>query len=361
MHRIPLRIVCIAALLMSGCWQQSREPEEKATFAVTSPLHKDTELRKEYVAQVRSIQHIEVRALERGYLQDIYVDEGQRIRRGQKMFQIMPLIYQAEVSKAGAEANLAQIEYQNTELLAKKNIVSPSELALARAKVNKANAELSLADTHRKLTEIRAPFDGLMGRFMVRKGSLVGEGDLLTTLSDNRTVWAYFNVAEPEYLEYKKHQSAGTKSLPVKFLLANGEVYDQPGRVETIEADFNNETGNIAFRAAFPNPKGLLRHGETGKVLMPVPVHNALLIPQQATYDVLDRRFVFVVGHDGVVKAREITIAAEMPQTYIVASGLKDTDKILLEGLRKVREGNKIETVYKQPAEVFAHLEPYAE
>lgn len=360
MHRTPLRLLVIATMLMSGCWKQQEAQEEKATYAVTSPLRKDTELTKEYVAQVRAIQHIELRALERGYLQDIYVDEGQRISRGQKMFQIMPLVYQAEVSKAEAEANLAQIEYKNTETLAKKNIVSPSELALANAKVNKAKAELSLASTHRRLTEIHAPFDGLMGRFMVRKGSLVGEGDLLTTLSDNSTVWAYFNVTEPEYLEYKQH-AAGSKPLPVKFLMANGEVFEKPGRVETIESDFNNETGNIAFRAAFPNPKGLLRHGETGKVLMPVPVHNALLIPQKATFEVLDRRFVFVVGADGVVKSREIKVAEEMPQAYIVASGLKDSDRILLDGLRKVRDGNKIETEYKKPDEVFAHLEPYAE
>jgi membrane fusion protein (multidrug efflux system) len=360
MHRIPLRLLCIAALLMSGCWKQASEPEEKAAYAVTNPLRKDTELTKEYVAQVRAIQHIEVRALERGYLQDTYVDEGQRISRGQKMFQIMPLIYQAEVSKAAAEVNLAQIEYKNTETLAKKNIVSPSELALANAKVNKASAELSLASTHRRLTEIHAPFDGLMGRFQVRKGSLVGEGDLLTTLSDNSTVWAYFNVSEPEYLDYKLH-AAGAKALPVKFQMANGQVYDKAGKVETIESDFNNETGNIAFRAAFPNPKGLLRHGETGKILMPVPVHNALLIPQKATYEVLDRRFVFVVDAKGVVKAREIGVAAEMPQIYIVSSGLKETDRILLEGLRKVRDGNTIETTFKKPSEVLAHLEPYAE
>ncbi|MBC7544300.1 MAG: efflux RND transporter periplasmic adaptor subunit, partial [Candidatus Sericytochromatia bacterium] len=191
MSRTPLRLVCFTALLTWGCWQQPHAQEEKATFAVTSPLRKDTELTKEYVAQVRAIQHIELRAIERGYLQSIFVDEGQQLHSGQKMFQIMPLVYQAEVGKAAAEAKLTEIEYQNTEMLAKRNIVAPSELALAKARVDRANATLSLANTHRQQTEIRAPFDGLMGRFQVRKGSLVGEGDLLTTLSDNSTVWAY--------------------------------------------------------------------------------------------------------------------------------------------------------------------------
>ncbi|MBC7544264.1 MAG: efflux RND transporter periplasmic adaptor subunit, partial [Candidatus Sericytochromatia bacterium] len=290
----------------------------------------------------------------------IFVDEGQQLHSEQKMFQIMPLVYQAEVGKAAAEAKLTEIEYQNTEMLAKRNIVAPSQLALAKARVDRANATLSLPNTHRQQPEIRAPFDGLMGRFQVRKGSLVGEGDLLTTLSDNSTVWAYFNVTEKEYLEYKSHVPRD-KPLPVKLMMANGEMFDKPGKVETIESDFNNETGNIAFRASFPNAKGLLRHGETGKVLMPVPVHGALLIPQKTTYEVLDRRFVFVVDANGVVKSREITVSAELPQVYIVASGLKETDKILLEGLRKVRDGNKIVTTYKKPSEVLAHLEPYAE
>jgi membrane fusion protein (multidrug efflux system) len=149
--------------------------------------------------------------------------------------------------------------------------------------------------------------------------------------------------------------------MPVKFMMANGEMFPNPGKVETIESDFNNETGNIAFRATFSNPKGLLRHGETGKVLMSAPLRGALLIPQKATYEVLDRRFVFVVSGDGVVKSREITVSAEIPQIYIVESGLQATDKILLEGLRKVRDGNKIETAFKNPTDVLAHLEPYAE
>ncbi|MCA9709436.1 MAG: efflux RND transporter periplasmic adaptor subunit [Myxococcales bacterium] len=350
----------LAALWVGGCQPQQTDHEPRGTFMVTNPLRTDTELSKEYVAQIRAIQHIELRALERGYLQDIFVDEGQQIEVGQKMFQIMPLIYQAEVSKAKAEVDLAKIEYKNTRLLADEDIVAPSELALAKAKVDKANAELSLAETHKRLTEIQAPFDGIMGRFQVRKGSLVEDGELLTTLSDNSSVWVYFNVSEREYLEYQSRSAEG-RTPQVRLVMANGELFDEPGRVETIEADFNNETGNIAFRATFPNPKGLLRHGETGKIVMSTPLKDALLIPQEATFEILDRQFVFVVDDDGTVSSRPITVAAEMPHVYVVESGLHETDEILMDGLRKVRDGDVIDVDYEEPAEVFAHLELPAE
>lgn len=360
MFRLPSPLVLLAAVTVVGCHREHAAHVEEGKFAVTSPLRKDTELTRDYVAQVRAIQHIELRALEKGYLQGIFVDEGQRVNKGIKMFQIMPMIYQAEVQRASAEAEVSEIELRNTKLLADKNVVSPNELALARAKFNKARAEVSLATTQKSLTEIRAPFDGLMGRFQVRLGSLVNEGDLLTTLSDNSTVWVYFNVSEAEYLKYRS-QPDSERATAVKLMMADGEIFDQPGKVETIEADFNNETGNLAFRATFPNPKGLLRHGETGKVQMAVPYRNALLIPQKATFDVLDKKFVFVIDDRNVVHSRPITIAAELPQLFVVASGLDEHERILIDGLRKVRDGGKIDVDYKEPSEVYSHLEVPAE
>ncbi|MDC0746111.1 efflux RND transporter periplasmic adaptor subunit [Polyangium mundeleinium] len=360
MNRRPTPFLLVAAFLVVGCHHEHQEPQEHGKFLVTSPLRKDTELTRDYVAQIRAIQHIELRALEKGYLQGTFIDEGRQVAKGAKMFQIMPMIYQAEVQKADAEAQLSAIELRNTKLLADKNVVSPNELALARAKLNKAKAEVALASTHKSMTEMRAPFDGLVGRFHVRMGSLVDEGDLLTTLSDNSKVWVYFNVSEVEYLKYES-QPEEERISTVKLQMADGQIFDQPGTVETIEADFNNQTGSLAFRATFPNPKGLLRHGETGKILMEVPLKNALLIPQKATFDVLDKKFVFVIDEKNVVHSRPITIAAEMPQVFAVASGLEEHDKILVEGLRKVRDGVTIEVDYKDPSDVFAHLEVPAE
>ncbi len=360
MDRLKTRLVLLAAVAMTACHREHVEHHEEGKFVVTNPLRTDTELTRDYVAQIRAIQHIELRALEKGYLQRIFVDEGQPIVKGKTMFQLMPMIYQAEVQKASAEADVTEIEYKNTKLLADKNVVSPNELALANAKLNKAKAEVALATTHKSLTEIKAPFDGIMGRFQVRLGSLVNEGDLLTTLSDNSTVWVYFNVSEAEYLKYKSQPDAD-KGTAVKLLMANGQVFDQPGKVSTIESDFNNETGNIAFRANFPNPKGLLRHGETGKVLMTVPMKNVLIIPQKATFDVLDKKFVFVVDDKNVVHSRPITVSAELPQVYVVETGIAETDKVLVDGLRKVRDGAAIDVEYKKPADVLAHLEVPAE
>lgn len=349
-----------ALLLYSGCASKTEEKEEKINFLVTSPLTKDTLTTRQYVCQIRSIQHIELRALERGYLQKIFVDEGQFVRQGQQMFQIMPLLYQAELQKAEAEANFAEIEYQNTKQLADSNVVSPNELKMAKAKFNRANAELALAQTHLSFTRINAPFDGIMDRFQVRLGSLVDEGDLLTTLSDNRKMWVYFNVPEAEYLDYKSRAKKDSV-MHVELVMANNQMFDYPGIVETIEADFNNETGNISFRATFPNPEGLLRHGETGNIQIKQPIKNALLIPQKATFEVLEKKYVYVIDADNAVRSREISIAAELPHIFIVRSGLKRDDKILLEGLRQVRENEKIEYTFERPDSVIANLSLYAE
>jgi membrane fusion protein (multidrug efflux system) len=298
--------------------------------------------------------------LEKGYLENIFVDEGQFIRKGQLMFQIKPLLYKAELQKAQAEANFAEIEYKNTKQLADKNVVSQNELALAKAKLDKARAELSLAQVHLGFTEIRAPFDGMMDRFQVRLGSLVDEGDLLTTLSDNSQMWVYFNVPEAEYLDYKSHQKKDSL-MRVNLVMANNQLFPHEGLVKTIEADFNNETGNIAFRATFPNPQRLLRHGETGNIQVRVPLTRAILIPQKATFEILDKKYVYVVGKDNVVKSREIVVGAEMPDLYAVKEGLKGDEKILLEGLRKVKDNDKIAYHFEDPRKVLPNLKVYTE
>ena len=138
-------------------------------------------------------------------------------------------------------------------------------------------------------------------------------------------------------------------------------MFDQAGVVETIEADFNNETGNIAFRATFPNPDGLLRHGETGNVLLKVPFKNAMIIPQKTTFEVLDKKYVFVVDKNNIVRSRLITVGAEMPHIFVVTGGLAETDKILLEGLRRVKENQKIDFDLVAPVTALSQLELYAE
>lgn len=348
--------------LLGSCGSKKEEYiKENNEFTVTNPIIKDTSVINQYVCQIHSIQHIEVRALESGYIQEIYVDEGKVVKKGQLMFLIMPIMYQAEFEKAKAEAEFVKIEYLNTKALADSNIVSKNELALAKAKLDKANAELNLAKAHLGFTEIRAPFDGIMDRLEVRKGSLVEDGELLTHLSDNSQMWVYFNVPEAEYLNYKYGLNDNNDMSKVELLLANKQVFEHSGTISTIEADFNNETGNIAFRATFPNKEGILRHGETGSILMVSKLPKALIIPQKASFQNLDKNFVFVIDKEGVVQQREIKIQKILEDLFVIEKGLKIDDVVLIEGIRRVEQGEKIKTKFSEPEEVISQLKYYAE
>ncbi len=355
MKRILILLSVTTVLLFTGCNHEKQEKEQEAKFLVTTPMQVDTMIYKDYVCQIHAYNHIELRSQEKGYLQNIYVDEGQFVKKGQLMFQIMPTIYQAEMQKAQANVNFAEIEYQNTKKLADSNVVSKNELALAKATLDKEKAELALTQAHLSFTEIRAPFDGIMDRFYERLGSLIDEGALLSTLSDNSKMWVYFNVPEAEYLDYiTRAKKEGQQKVKLK--MANNEIFENQGTVETIEADFNNETGNIAFRATFPNPRQILRHGETGTILMPTYLKDAILIPQKSTFDILDKKYVYVVDNKGVLTSRQITVAQEMPHIYVVSAGLSATDKILLEGLGKVKNNEKIESEFVPAEKAFSDL-----
>ncbi len=336
-------LILVGSLIFLHFHNQHEEKVE-AEFAATNPWRETLDIKKEYVAQIRSVQHIELRSLEKGYLQNIYVDEGQFVRKGQKMFQIMPLLLQAELKKAHAEYQLTKIEYDNTLLLYKKNVVSANELALTKARLDKAQAEMEAAQAHLNFSTVKAPFDGIMDRFHVRLGSLVDEGELLTTLSDNSKMWLYFNVSEADYLDYMEHSHKSDNQLPIELRLANGSIFSHTGKIDTIEADFNNEVGNVAFRATFPNTENLLRHGETGTVLLTKKFENALVIPQKATFEVLDKKFVFLIDENNRLVSKQIKIAAEVEHLFIIASGVSENDKILIDGLGKVHNGDVVKT-----------------
>jgi membrane fusion protein, multidrug efflux system len=354
-------LLSFCGLLITGCNHKEKQEEEAAAkYSATSPLTADTSFTKEYVAQIQSIRNIEIRAQEKGYLQSINADEGRYVHAGQVLFNIMPNMYQAEKLKAAAAVKEAEIELLNTKTLADKNIVSKNEQALKQAKLDEAKAELALAQFHLSQTAIKAPFDGVLDRIPLKLGSLIDEGALLTTLSDNKNIYAYFNVSESEYLNYKAAASSSSQST-VTLLLANNQPHKYKGTIETVEGQFDNETGNIAFRAKFPNPDMLLKHGETGKVQMTVPAKNTLLIPQKATYEIQDKLFVFVIDKNNTVQSKQITISGTLPDLFAVASGITAGDKILLEGIQKVKDGDKVSFEFKKPEEVLAHLRLKAE
>lgn len=360
MKRVVSGVVLSAILLLFSCNEKKEEKQEDSVYPVTSPLKMDTIINKDFVAQIQSVKNIEVRAQEKGFLEKIYVDEGQYVRAGQTLFRIMPQIYQAELLKARAEVDQASIELKNASTLANNNIVSKNERLMAKAKLDAANAEMKLAQIHLSFTDIRAPFSGVIDRIPLKLGSLVDEGDLLTTLSDNTNIYTYFNVSEPEYLNYQKNV-ADRGNQNVNLVMANGDLFNQTGQIQTIEGQFDNETGNIAFRAKFPNPEKLLRNGETGKVRMTLPLKNALIIPQKATYEIQDQKYVFVIDKNGVAKSKNIKVSYELPDIYVIASGLSSGDKILLDGVQKVKDDQKVKVKFQDPKKVLQSLKLKAE
>ena len=353
-------ILLIQVFTISGCSHKVSD-ELVGTFKVVKPWRQKVDVTRQYVGQIRAIQHIEVRSYEKGYLQKIFVKEGQTVKKGVKMFQIMPFLMDAEYKRAKAEFEMTNIEYVNTQKLADQQVVSVNELAIAKAKLDKFAAELKLAKTHLEMTAIKAPFNGVMDRFHVRLGSLVEEGELLTSLSDISKLWVYFNLSESDYLDYMATKKDKNSVSEVRLLLANGKAYQYPGQIDTIEADFDNETGNIPFRATFPNPDLLLRHGETGDILFTKTLDDALVIPQKATFEVVDKRFVYVVNEKGVVDTREVVVDKEISGLFAIKSGLSEGDTVLLEGLGKLSKGAMIRTEIRTKTEVIKGLELKAE
>jgi membrane fusion protein, multidrug efflux system len=344
--------------------------EKAHAIIATSPLTKDILLTKKYVAQIHSRRHIELRALERGYLEEVLIQEGQPVKQGELLFRLLPLVYKARLHGEQAELQSAEIKLRNSKALFDQHVVSDQEVALAQAELERAKAKVELAAAELSFTEIKAPFDGIVDRQHEQQGSLTEEGDMLTTVSDNAVMWVYFNVPEADYLDFHDNQDSHMRGqqhlkLPntkLELQLANGKIFDQAAdETLTVESNFNNETGNILFRADFPNPNGLLRHGQTGTLLLRQTLSNAMVIPQRSTFEILDQLYVFVIGEDELVHQRRITVAHELDDVFVVASGLEVGEKIVLDGVRQVRDGERVDVEYRDPKVVLKHLKHRAE
>ena len=344
MKQTKLFLSVFALMSLLACQTKKTSKEEVERFIVTNPLVTDTSFIKEYVAEIQSIQNVEIRAKVKGFIESIKVDEGQKVKAGQLLFTIRPREYEVELLKARAEVKKAEVEAQNAKVLADKNIVSKSELTMALAKLEGAKAEEQMAELYVSYTQIRAPYDGIVDRLKFKVGSLIDEGTLLTSLSNNKEVYAYFNVSELEYLDFATKQQ--NKKNVATLLLANGQAHQYKGSIETIEGEFDKNTGTVAFRAKFPNPTYLLKHGETGRVQLKLDLSNALIIPQKSTYELQDKTYVFVVDKNNVVQSRLITIKQKLPNIYVVDTGLLPNDKIIFEGVQSAKEDEKVETKF---------------
>lgn len=362
----PRNIACIvvlASIVLSGCDERHEEHHtEQHKIMITTPLVKDVVVTQKFVCQIHSQRHIEVRALQEGYLEAIRVKEGQAVKQGELMFEVIPTLYKAKWDAEAAEAKLAQLELNLSQSLANDRVVSQMEVALFQAKLAKAQAKAKLAEAEYNFTLVKAPFDGIIDRLQQQQGSLVKENDILTTLSDNTHMWVYFNVPEANYLEYMAKTEEDKAKEKIDLELANGKKYPISGKIGAIEAQFNSESGNIPFRADFANPDRLLRHGMTGNVLIYNTLENAIVIPQRATFEILDKQYVWVVDQDNVVHQRLIVVGTEQPDIFVIKKGLSATDRLVYEGVRQVRDGEHLELVeFTPPAEVLANQKYHAE
>ncbi|GAB3988610.1 efflux RND transporter periplasmic adaptor subunit [Spirosoma daeguense] len=344
---------------LAGCsnGETKTEGTEKLKLPVVQLSRKSTTLQREYVTTMEAVRNVEIRARVSGFLDKIYVDEGQTVHKGQLLFTLNPAEYKVELDKARASlrsaiagVKTAEVEVNRVKLLVDKKIVSPSELDLAKAKLDAAKATIEEAESAQSTASlrlaqasIRAPFDGIINRIPFKIGSLIEEGALLTEVSDLHEVFAYFDVSEKEYLGFlKRHRDlVGKGGQEVEMTLADETTYPHKGRIETMETVFE-ESGTIAFRARFPNPNKVLKHGSSGKVRLPNIVSDALLVPQKAVFEVQDKNYVYVVDKTNKVKSRSFVPQARIGHNYIVRSGLEPGDRVVYEGIQNVRDGDEI-------------------
>jgi RND family efflux transporter MFP subunit len=349
-----LMLLGIVAVLFSAC-SSDKENKTKEKYPVMAPIVMDTIIINEYVADIHSLQNIEIRARVKGYVESINVDEGKPVKEGQVLFTINNLHYKEELLKAKAlvksaiaEAKSAELEVKNVQILADKSVVSKTELEMAQSKQEAANAKVdeaksneSTAELNLSLTQIKAPFEGVVNRIPYKVGSLIDEGTLLTTLSNNKEVFAYFNVSEREYLEINSQNNSDNKN-EVALILANNQPYSIKGKIETVEGEFDRSTGNIAFRARFDNPNGILKHGSSGKIQLRKELKDVLIIPQKSTVEIQEKNYVFFLGKDNVVQMKSFIPLYRLSNFYVVGSGLSATDKIIYEGIQLIKEGDKV-------------------
>ena len=340
MKHLLLTAVCAIVMMMTAC-QKKVEQEVVPTYTARTPKVDSLDLPKDYAANINSLRNVEVRSQQKGLLQTVYVSEGQTVKAGQPLFRIAAVGVDEEIAKAKAEAEQTRIDLENVSKLADNKVVSVNAKRMAAAKLRSAEADYQLAVKRKRLSLIKAPFSGILGRIPLKVGSLVDDGDLLTSLSDNRKVMVYFNISETDYLDYRLHPERYSQS-GLQLVLANGDVFGAQGRIVDLGGQFDASTGTIAMRAEFANPNNLLRNGEMGTVRLMVKKRNAVMIPQVAVFEEQDRKYVFVVDKENRVHQRAVTIGAEFSGGYVVSGGLSPNDRFLVDGIQKVKEGDVV-------------------
>ena len=354
------------ALLAYACTGSNAEApaQQAATLPVLSLTSSDAVTYQEYPVTVEGKTDVEIRPQVDGYLEKVFVDEGAFVKAGQPIFKIEDHRYREAYNNAsgslnGAEAALinAKLEVEKLTPLVEGKVISDYQLKSAKASLkiaeaNKRQAEAAVASAKINLgfTLITAPVDGYITRLPKKQGSLVSVADPLplTQLSDVNEVHAYFSIGESDFIVFRNTYAGNTlndkiKNLPpIALVLPNNEVYEQKGKIDMVDGQFDKTTGAITLRASFPNAKGLLRSGNTGKVRLGIPHANALLVPQEATIEVQDKIFVFTVDKANKVAKAPITVIGKSGTDYLVKDGIKSGDRIVFKGFENLQDGTVI-------------------
>jgi membrane fusion protein (multidrug efflux system) len=351
-------------------------PQPYPVFTVST---QNTTLDSDYPATIEGIQNIDIRPKVDGFIERILVDEGAVVKKGQLLFTINAPQYEqqvrtarAAISSAEADVNAAQLTVNKTKPLVDKDIISKYDLDAAqltlqsrRAALAQAKAELANAQVNLGYTSITSPVDGVVGSIPFRNGSLVSSSSTepLTTVSNTSKVYAYFSLNEKQLLDFSNTYKGNTlaqqmKNIPaVSLVLADGSIYAQNGKIESINGQINTSTGSASLRATFPNPVFLLKNGASASVRIPQHVDNAILVPQKSTIDLQGKKFVYILGDSAKVINTQIEVMElAKGNFYVVTKGLKTGDKVILEGFQSLKDGTKIKPDVKNTDSVYAEI-----
>lgn len=375
--------ILAASILITSCGKKDKSAEAGAApqikeYKTVTIQPESATLNSDFPASIQGQQNIEIRPRVEGYIDKIYVDEGAVVKAGQPLFKISAPEYEQQVRTATASIKSAQAELSAAKLavnkvkpLVEKGIISKYDLESAQytyesamASVAQANAALVNAKTNLGYTTVTSPVSGVVGSIPFRLGSLVSSNtaEPMTTVSSIGNVYAYFAMNEKTLLNFTKDAGGSLnqkiKSMPaVSLLLSDGSAYDLKGNIETVNGLINTETGTVNVRARFPNPKGIIRSGSSTTVRIPKEVKDGIIVPQSATFELQDKMFVVTVGKDKKTKNVNITVLENAAGNYfVVTSGLKAGDEIVLEGVASLKEGTEIKANNQSSATVYADL-----
>jgi membrane fusion protein (multidrug efflux system) len=367
--------VSVSAVLLPSCTNvnsKNNKENEALNIPVLELQPQSVEVPQNYIADIQAVQFVEVRAKVEGFVDRIFVDEGQYVKKGQTLFQLSSAEYnemvnsaRANLARAKAEQSAAKVEMERLQILVTKKIISPSELELAKSKkqvadshIAEAEAMLKSAQTGLSYTTVKAPFDGLVDRIPHKIGSLVTENDLLTSITDISSVFAYYKVNESEYLRFMRDKIEGgadSFSEQLTLILSDGEKYPQKGKLETTEGDIESGTGSIGFRVRFPNPDKLIKHGASGRIEMKSKMDDVFLIPQKSTFEIQDFTYVYVLDKDNRVKVRSFK-PIQRYDIYYISDSFEPGDRIVFEGIQQVKDGTKVVPQSVAAADVYHNL-----